>query len=259
MQHVVALVGLAVNNASVASPPPLTSDQHIALEVAQDNEPISDDAGLVALLENVMTWDPDSAGDHAIVSCDDLSRFVESPALHRGDFLVLAGAYPRRVAKYALGYEYLDAWQIGSTPAHPQALVLIDTRAHSSDVSAAPTMLTVPVRFYKTIAVVDVNSNEHGASISREVPVFVGTHPTFRVSGSAPWSRPLFWVALVLLTGMMLVVWVKYKRSPTGGERIPLRGVPDPSSPAPEPNLPTDRAKALAELRRRADNTAEHE
>lgn len=196
----------------------------------------------------------------------DFRAILTDPPAHRGRAFRLSTGTATRLAERAFGIDGLSAWQFASPEIEEPILLLI----HESQGASAPgdrvSDITIAARFYKT-ALARMRRSEAGSAIrfdeadaasAQRILVFVGANPLYSPLASEAWRG---WSgAVIAIAVAMALLWAA---------RLMLvrrRTLARPQAAAlaelekwNDANLPPEPAEALAELRRRADDTITHE
>lgn len=252
-----AVVGLLAVAMAV---PPLTDQDRAQLETAQDGSARIDEAALYPLLGNAMAWE---VADESGARIANYHALRQHPSDFRGQLFLIEGkvARSRRFALNRPGPwgEAVTEWvvQFGPNPADVAVVFFVDPQG---TMPAPPirTKVRAAARFYKVWA----DRDQHDQPT--RFLVFVAGRAT-TTSGRPGGPDPTGCgpgparSELIVVVGLLLAVFFLLRR--TLRPSLPQRRSPvqhrtgHDQLPEPDSPLPEDPADALAELRRRREQS----
>ncbi len=234
-----------------------------ALGDVVDDQPLAADAGLDALISSALIATASSGA-----AAPDWVAIAQTPAEFRGRIFHFTTGLATRVAERAFGIDGLSAWQT-SSPAIVEPILLLvyePPTPTSPAAQATPThidLIELDAAFWKT-AVADLHPQRQTLDQTvratpqpRRILVFVGTSPRYtplRSGGIDEWTGL---VAALVVGGALLLIVRKAARPRLAGG--PVSGVDAGEPQWNDAGLPDEPAEALAELRRRGEDTMTHE
>lgn len=238
----------------------LTTQLAAAQDQIVDDQPLTADPELDALIEHVAAW-------HEPVDspAPDLPAIAADPATFRGQTFRFTTGPATRIATGAFDINHLSAWQTTSPDITEPILLLI----YAPDGTAAPgdhvESIDLPTCFYKTAmasmhlagSLVATQGNPPARPPER-ILVFVGALPEFTpaATGGLPaWGNL---VAALLVGGVLLLIVRRYALRRSAVRPHVVIGE-EPREAWNDANLPDEPAEALAELRRRGEDTITHD
>jgi len=230
--------------------PPLTEAQRELAQQTTDRAGF-DEAGLYALLSNVMTWE---AGDEAGARVPDYAALYADPAAHRGEVFLLEGDYAGRSRRVGLANpgdygEQVTEWVLVTDRARDAVAVVFFVDPDGA--LREPRLghgVRAAARFYKVWS----DRDAHGTPT--DYLLFVAKSPTpARAAGGAAGSgqtSPAVLLALVLAAALGVFVLRRRIVKPIAPRRVASSRAAADVAAELESHLPVDPAEALDELRR---------
>jgi hypothetical protein len=229
---------------------------------ALDDQPLAADPGLYALIADLA-----ADGTEIAALLPDFAAVSANPARFHGQTFHLTTGPATRVATSAFDIPNLSAWQFASDGVAEPILLLI----HEPEGSIAPadqvTSIELDATYWKSaLATMSAPSGdltrretESGSARPMErILVFVGTKPVYMTEAAntplSPWTSLV--VALLVGGAVLLVVRRMARQHPAPH---PCIGRDPPQEQWDDADLPEEPAEALAELRRRGEDTMSHD
>lgn len=227
-----------------------------------DDQPLAADAMLELLLDRSEPRDREFQ-----FGTTDLAAVAAAPAEFRGKSFVLRTGPAIRVSTRAFDVTSLSGWQFSVEGLAEPILLLIHEPAGSTAPSDRVTSIEIGATFWKSamatmsVRAVDPARPSSGDVLSREaqrILVFVGTEPIYAAVSEgapiAPWAGLVG--VLVVGGGVLMVVRRVARRQSALRAFVDRDAEPDKWNDA---DLPDEPAEALAELRRRGEDTMSHD
>lgn len=232
--------------------PPLSEAQQARLSGAVDGADHREDAFL-ALIENVRDWDG-GRGDTHIRLQIDIQSLLSNPSAMRGEMFRVSGVLQQQTP-LAPPYESVSEWFLRLPDGKP-AIVYIVGNAMELRIGGA---VEVDARFYKRADFVARDGRRHAYA------AFVGAHPRVTAvsnqpaAGKAASYERVSLIAIAVASLMLVFVAIRaYIRRQQKAATRATRLLSTPTGPGvvdEAADLPDDPAAALAELRRRAQES----
>ncbi|TVQ52777.1 MAG: hypothetical protein EA377_09390 [Phycisphaerales bacterium] len=225
--------------------PPLTDEQQIRLESAHDGRDYREEA-FCALVESARTWEAARVLTH-FPRAPDLEAWIADPDEHRGTIARIRGRLEQRVSLEP-SYDVAEEWFVRDEAGTPLIVYVVgDVPAEVRE--GRPVDLNA--RFYKRMRFTARDGREY------DYAAFVGAHPRTVTPTGALQQLGIVVIplALLLLAFFLLLIYVRSQRANRTPLPRPARTDEIESLDEGGP-LPDDPAEALAELRRRAQQSS---
>ncbi len=227
--------------------PPLTTEQQIELDSADDDDRGWTEAAFRGLIENARIWSSGTTSNNA--AAPDLDKLVNTPESFRGGLFELRG---RIEQQHQLPPPYTDVleWFVRDDSGTPMHVFVIDPKIATPGFDFSDgSRIVLTARFYKRTG----ETARSGASM--RYAAFVGALPRPDVPPVHAQLMPLWFIA-ALLAGLLIIfglLFIYVRRQRRSGRSPTRRSSKLPADlPAKNPNLPANPADALAELHKRS-------
>lgn len=228
--------------------PPLTEQQLIALETADDDDRDWRESAFEALVSNARQWRP-PLDEWREAQPPDLDELLARPELYRGAIYVLSGRLELQTRLPDPNDDVLE-WFVRDEAGRPMQVYVIDPAIALPGLELREGgRVRILARFYKRM------TEQDRTGTTRRYPAFIGAipQPVVPVAGE---SLATLWFVAALLAVLLVIfaalfIYVRQSRR-SRGRSSRLAASESVTVAHEQPPLPDDPADALAELRRRA-------
>jgi hypothetical protein len=232
--------------------PPLTEGQRVRLDTAIDGRDHQEEA-FVALLEHIRSWDPGVVpGDAPVIVQPDLEAMIAAPEAFRGALCRVEGVIQQQ-RRLDRPYEGVAEWFVRDDSGRPLLVFVADLGSATAARFGDGRRAVLHGRFYKRIDALARDGER------RAYAAFVAQRPAEVIAspgGSNVGAVVGIGLAVSGLFIVFLAVWVwSRRRGPARRSMIGVGAVASLLEVDDSASLPDDPTEALAELKRRAEES----